>query len=173
MAPRDLRYELMREQYQAQRNRREQIRESVATPVSAMAFTVFNLSTLAKNIDLKNVTEPLSLIMLLLFSLSIVLLLVGAAFIIMVEKGYIYVDPPDLRELVQVEEALRKRDERNGDEDVGDDMKDLLTGSYDIVYRWYFAANEKAARERTWGLHLILMALVMIVLGYAILPFQG
>jgi hypothetical protein len=173
VTPRDLRYDVMREQYQTQRNRREQIRGSVATPVSAMAFTVFNLSTLAKNISFQSVTEPLGLLLLLLFIFSVVLLLIGATFIIMVEKGFIYVDPPDLRELIHAEEQLRGREERNGDEEVGEDMKDLLTGSYDIVYRWYFAANEKAARDRTRGLHLILLALVMIVLGYAILPFLG
>lgn len=173
MTPRDMRYDVMREQYQAQRNRREEIRGSVATPVSAMAFTVFNLSTLAKNVSFQSVNEPLGLLLLILFISSIVLLLIGAAFIIMVERGFIYVDPPDLREMVLAEEKLRGHKEKAADEEIGEDMKDLLTGSYDIVYRWYFAANEKAARDRTRGLHLILLALVMIVLGYAILPFHG
>lgn len=173
MTPRELRYDLMREQYQTQRDRREQIRGSVATPVSAMAFTVFNLSTLAQNIDFQRINEPVGLLLSVLFILSIILLLVGATFIIMVERGFIYVDPPDLREMLLAEEKLRGRDERNEDEEVGEDMKDLLTGSFDIIYRWYFAANEKAARDRTRGLHLILLALVMIVLSYSLLPFHG
>lgn len=173
MTPLELRYEVMREQYQTQRDRREQIRSSVATPVSAMAFTVFNLSTLAKHINTQNMNEPLGLILVVLFIASIVLLLIGAAYIIMVERGFIYVDPPDLREMLLAEEKFRGREERTSDEEVGEDLKELLTGSFDIVYRWYFTANEKAARDRTRGLHLILLALIMIVLGYSILPFMA
>lgn len=173
MTPRDIRYDVMYEQYQTQRSRREQIRTSVATPVSAMAFTVFNLSTLATNVDFQNITEWQDFLLLILFFLSVVLLVVGAAYIVMVEKGFIYVDPPDLEELINSEKQLRGREVRNNDEEVGEDMKDLLTGSFDIVYRWYFSANERAARDRTRGLHSILLALVMIVIGLAILPFHG
>ncbi|WP_158700893.1 hypothetical protein [Phytohalomonas tamaricis] len=171
MDPIRLRFEVMRELYQSQRDRREQIRGSVATPVSALAFTVFNLSTLATQLNVESWAYPVNFIITLLFFLSVVLLLSGAAFIIGLERGVIYVDPPDLRELVEVEKRLREQG-NNDNEAIADQMQDMLSGSYDVAYRWYFAANEQAARDRTQGLHLILFSLGLIVVAFALLPFQ-
>lgn len=171
-----LRFEVMRELYQSQRDRREQIRSSVATPVSALAFTVFNLSTLATQYNLENWQHPINLAIGLLFFASVVLLLSGAAFIINLEKGFIYVDPPDLRELIETERRLREENEKGGntkgEDEITAQLQDVMSGSYDIVYRWYFAANEQAARDRTRGLHLILFSLGLIVVAFALLPFQ-
>ncbi|MHB0775055.1 hypothetical protein [Halomonas sp. WWR20] len=171
MDPVRLRYEVTRELYQSQRDRREQIRSSVATPVSALAFTVFNLSTLATHFNVENWNYPINLAIGVLFFASVVLLLTGAAFIISLEKGFIYVDPPDLRELIDAETRLKNT---NGEQKelIAEQMQEMMSGSYDIVYRWYFAANEQAARDRTRGLHLILFSLALIVVAFALLPFQ-
>ena len=171
MDPVRLRFDAMRELYQSQRDRREQIRSSVATPVSALAFTVFNLSTLATNYHLEHWNYPVNLAIGVLFFTSVVLLLSGAAFIINLERGFIYVDPPDLKELVEAENKLREQGGKS-EEAIAAQMQNMMAGSYDIVYRWYFAANEHAARDRTRGLHLILFSLGLIVVAFALLPFQ-
>ncbi|MWJ26729.1 hypothetical protein LG290_06295 [Halomonas sediminis] len=170
MDPIRLRFEVMRDLYQSQRDRREQIRSSVATPVSAMAFTVFNLSTLATHLNLENWSYPANMAISIMFFISIVLLLSGAILIVRLERSFIYVDPPDLEELVSAEKILRYSE--NSDEAVAGQLQEMMSGSYDIVYRWYFAANEQAARDRTHGLHLILFSLIIIVISYAFLPFQ-
>ncbi|MFD2435970.1 hypothetical protein [Modicisalibacter luteus] len=107
----------------------------------------------------------------MLFFTSVVLLLSGAAFIINLERGFIYVDPPDLKELVEAENKLKEQGDKS-DEAIAAQMQDMMSGSYDIVYRWYFAANEQAAHDRTRGLHLILLSLGLIVVTFALLPFQ-
>lgn len=166
-----LRFEAMRDLYQTQRDRREHIRDSVATPVAALAFSVFNLSTLASSYDFGNWAHPAGLAIAVIALTSVAALLVAAALIIRIERNFVYLDPPDLHELVDAEQRIRAAGD-NSDENASEKMHDLLAGTYDIIYRRYFAGNEHAARDRTWGLRLIMFALGLLAVAFVLLPAQ-
>lgn len=184
MTPSRLRYETYRALFQSERDRREEIRGGVATPVAAMAFSVYALSAMATNFQAARWFEPTALAILVLVGLSILSLLAGAWLIVRVEMDYVYLDPPDLQELVAAEKRLRAlaRSEHQGEDDAeapppDDDrivaqLQDLLAAAYDIVYRRYFAGNEMAARDRTRGLRLLVLALVLLALAFGVLPFH-
>lgn len=172
MDPKRLRFEIMRDLYEAQRTRREHIRNSVATPVAALAFSVFNLSTISTHVVFGDWSRPVNVTIAGLSLASVLTLLAGVILIIRVERNVMYLDPPDLEELVRSEGQIRAAGAENEDEVLAR-MHDLMAGSYDIVYRRYFAANEQAARDRTRGLHLILIALALIVVVLCLLPFQS
>lgn len=166
-----LRYEVMRDFYHVQRERREHIRNSVATPVAALAFSIFNLSALAANVTVDNLASAPGIAIAILAVFSVAAMMWAARLIVGVERNVVYLDPPDLEEMVAAETQIRRD---GGDEAaVAAKMLDLMSGSYDIVYRRYFAANEQAARDRTKGLRLILVALIAIALCFLILPFQA
>ena len=172
MTPSDLRFELARNMYTSQRSRREEVRSGVATPVAALAFSVFNLSTLATYYAAGQWMQPVNLAIGILALLSIGSLITGAGFIVRMEWNVIYMDPPDLQEIVRAERAFRRMGSES-DEALVACMQDVMAGAYDIVYRRYFAANEQAARDRTRGLHYMMGALVLLSLAYALLPFQA
>jgi hypothetical protein len=88
------------------------------------------------------------------------------------ERNVIYIDSPDLEELVYAERQLRAR---SGDDDelVERQLQGMMAASYDIIYRRYFAYNEQASRDRTRGLHLVMFGLCLIMVTLAILPFQA
>lgn len=168
-----LRYEVMRDLYHVQRERREQIRNSVATPVAALAFSIFNLSALAANVSVDNLASPPGIAISALALLSVAAMIRAALLIVGVERNVVYLDPPDLEEMVAAESHIRHHCDSGDEAAVAARMQDLMSGSYDIVYRRYFAANEQAARDRTKGLRLILVALIAIALCFLLLPFQA
>lgn len=171
MNPVRLRFEVMRDLYQSQRQRREQIRDSVATPVAGLAFSVYSVSALAAHFDAGHLAHPVNLTIAVLALISILFLMAGAFLIIRLEKNVVYMDPPDLEELVSAERRIRNSG-HDDDEAAAAQLHDLMAGAYDIVYRRYFAANEQAARDRTRGLHFILYGLCLIAVALAFLPFQ-
>lgn len=161
----------MRERYETQRDRREQIRNSIATPVTAMAFSVYTLAWVSGRIDVSQWQHPIGFTVILLAGFSVLCLLGGAFLIIRMERDVIYIDPPDLQELIFAEQQLRERS--NGDDIlVEKQLREMMTASYDIIYRRYFAANEQTSRDRTRGLHLIVLGLSVIMIVLMLLPFQ-
>ncbi|WP_404363279.1 hypothetical protein [Marinobacter sp.] len=168
----ELIYETMRERYQSQRDRREQIRSSVATPVTALAFSVYTLAWVSGRIDVSQWENAPTLAAMVLMSISVLCLLAGAIFIVRMERNIIYIDPPDLEELVAAESRLRQLREKDH-EYVQDQMRGMMAGAYDIIYRRYFASNEQASRDRTRGLHLIVFGLSLTMIALVVLPFQG
>jgi hypothetical protein len=172
MDTRQLRFETMRDLYQTQRDRRDAIRGSIATPVAAFAFSIFDLSNLATHYDINNIDSVPGIIIATIAVCIVATLLYAAFLIINVERNFIYIDPPDLEGMLHSEESIRNSTEASDENTTAEQMRDLLTGSYDIIYRQYFAANEHAARDRTLGLRLILCALAAIAVAFLILPFQ-
>jgi len=167
MTPAGFRLDITREMFRVQRQRRDDIRASLATPVAALAFSVFNLATLAPLIELGRPTA----VDLVIWALAILatLALVGACLLIVrVEWRFIYLDPPDLEAIVAAEAQLAERvpdvDERL------ERLRDYMAGAYDIGYRRYFAENEQRSRDRTYGLRLIILALSALMLAFVILP---
>ena len=158
----------MRELYQAQRERRESIRGSVATPVAALAFSIFDLSTIASHF--RPDTNPVGIAIVSLVGISVLCLLASAVLIVRMEYGFIYLDPPDTEEMLRAEGIIS---EHNEGQDVIGPLYDFLAAAYDVVYRRYFAGNEQAARDRTRGLRLILLALGLLAIALLLLPFQG
>lgn len=171
MTPSRLKYEAMHNLYEAQRERRETIRNSVATPVAAFAFSIYNLSAIATKFKTSQLLEPAGLAIAVLTVLAVGCLLAAAALIVRMERGVVYLDPPDLEELVRAEKQIRARHDDH--DQVVSKLQDLLAGAYHIVYRRYFAANEQAARDRTRGLRLVLAALALLSLALLLLPLHA
>ena len=48
-----------------------------------------------------------------------------------------------------------------------------MAGAYDMGYRRYFAENERRARDRTYGLRLIIPALAVLMFAFALMPLAG
>ena len=165
-----LRHEAIHDMYRTQRERREAIRDSVATPVAALAFSVFNLGTLAVHYDTASWATPVGLVIAVLGAVATLCLVGAAALVIRMEYGFVYYDPPDLEEMVRAENALRE--EHADERDTLRSMYDFLAASYDIIYRQYFTENEQAARDRTRALRLILVALCLFAVSLALLPWQ-
>jgi hypothetical protein len=164
------RLDITREMFRVQRQRRDEIRASLATPVAALAFSVFNLATLAPLIELRAPTAfDLAAWGL---ALAAVLALIGASLLIVrVEWRFIYLDPPDLEAIVAAERQLAER--VSDPEERLDRLRDFMAGAYDIGYRRYFAENEQRARDRTYGLRLIILALGLLMLAFALVPLAG
>ena len=171
MTPAELRFEAMRERYHSQRDRREEIRNSVATPVAGLAFSAYTLSMVTGRVDVSQWQEPVTFAAMLVTGLALLALLAGALLIVRMEKNVIYIDPPDLQEMVNIEKQLYEAN--HDDTEVLRQLQDTLCGAYDIICRRYFASNEQAARDRTRGLHLILLGLALIMIALVLLPFQG
>lgn len=171
MSSSELIFYAMRERYQTQRDRREQIRGSVATPVTAMAFSVYTLAWVTGRVDVSQWQHPIGFAVIALAVVSVLCLLGGAFLIVRMERDVIYIDPPDLQELVYAEAQLK---EKSGGDDalVEQQLRDMMTASYDIIYRRYFATNEQTSRDRTRGLHLIVFGLCSIMVALLLLPLQ-
>lgn len=166
-----LRYEAMRDLYQAQRERRETIRNSVATPVAALAFSVFDLSTIAVHYHPAAFGRFFGSAIAIMVGAAVICLVAAAALIVRMEYGVIYLDPPDVEELVHAERMMIAN--QTTKEELIDRLHDFLAGSYHVAYHRYFSENEQAARDRTRGLRLILVALGMLSISFLLLPFQG
>lgn len=170
MTPAELHYEITRDMFAAQRQRHDDIRASLATPVAALAFSAFNMATLIPLIDLATPTA-IDLAAWGLAVVALIALMAASLLIVRVEWRFVYLDPPDLEAIVESEKVLARR----GTEPAQhvDQLRDYMAGAYDIVYRRYFAENEQRARDRTYGLRLIILALVALMLAFVLLPLRG
>ncbi len=168
MARKHQHMDLYKDLYLNERYRREQTRQSVSTPVAALAFSVFNLGTLATNFD-PDIWGISEIVIAILACISIISLIVAAILIIKVEAGIYYYDPPNLEEMMKAEHSLRESSV--SDDEFERKMSEYLVICYDIAYRRYFHSNEQAAYFRTTGMHLIVIAMVFISLAYLFLPF--
>jgi hypothetical protein len=168
----DLGYELYRDLYFSERQRRETIRGSIAVPTAALAFSIYSLSMLATQFDLTRWHEPFAIAIGLLSLLATGLLIVAAANIGRVEWMFVYHDPPDLEALVKAEDQARRElgDWWLEDGEGKRQLRGVLTASFYIAYGKYFAANQRSARRRTLALRQVLAALVSLALAFALLP---
>lgn len=168
MTPAGFRLDITREMFRVRRQRRDDVPASLATPVAALAFSVFNLATLAPLVDLAAPTAlDVALWGLALFAVAA--LVAACLLIVRVEWRFIYFDPPDLEATVEAERQLAAR---IGDPDERlERLRDYMAGAYGIGYRRYFAENEQ--RERTYGLRLIILALAVLMFAFALVPLAG
>lgn len=174
----EVKHDHYRELFLGARDNRTQIRGSLATPVAATAFTVFNLGTLATNFDAARATDPIGVVICLLAVACVALILASAYCTVKVEWHFVHLEPPDLPEIVRVEQELRAAHrQRDGkfpsSEAVSEDLQDVLTGSYYAGYDAYIVGNSESARYRMWALRLVLLALACIAVAFLLLPFQG
>ena len=167
MTPSGFRLDITREMFRVQRQRRDDIRASLATPVAALAFSVFDLATLAPLIDLR-APGPVDVVIWALSLVAVVALVGAGLLIVRVEWRFIYLDPPDLEAVVEAERQLAER-VSDADERL-ERLRDYMAGAYDIGYRRYFAENEQRARDRTYGLRLIILALAVLMVAFALVP---
>jgi hypothetical protein len=170
MTPSEFRFEILREMYRVQRQRRDDIRASLATPVAALAFSAYVVASLVPLLG-PGLAEPAHLAAYALALTAVAALAAAALLIVRVEWRFIYLDPPDLETLVDAERALA----RDGLDEATRRacMHDYMAGVFDIAYRRYFAENEQRARDRTYGLRLILLALLLLMVAFALLPLAG
>lgn len=165
-----MKHALCKDLYLCERGRREEIRQSVATPVAALAFSIFNLGNLSTQYDASAWPETVSLVIATLMLASVLILLLASLLIIKVERLIFYYDPPSLKDLTTVEKNIENKIGKNGN--IEEEMQNYISACYDISYRKHFISNERAARDRTRGLHLIVLALMIIAIAYLFLPFQ-
>lgn len=174
----EIKHDHYRDLFLGARDNRTQIRGSLATPVAATAFTVFNLGTLATNFDASRAAEPVGLVIGLLAMACVALILASVYCTVKVEWHFVHLEPPDLPEIVRVEEQIRAAHrDRNGQsasrEAVSEDLQDVLTGSYYAGYDSYIVGNVESALYRMWALRLVLLALACVAVAFLLLPFQG
>jgi hypothetical protein len=171
--PAELRHQLYRDLFFAERTRREQIRGSIAIPVSAIAFSVYAFSALATNLDLNRWQQPASLAVIALALLALCAVLAASICLIRVEWLMLFHEPPDLDELVDAEQQIRDalRDERErAAEAVERHYVGLLTGAYSIAYRRQFVGNEASAKYRAWAVRFVVLALLLLFFAHMVLP---
>ena len=161
-----LHLEHARQLFLSERSRREAIRGSLSTPVAAISFAVFALSTLAVEIDAARWQEGSALAILLLGLAAIAALFVSAWHVVQSEWLFVYHEPPPLEDLLDEDAELL--DDGSQEKHV----RDLLTASYAVAYQQYLQGNAVSARRRTWALRLILLSLLLQAVAFVILPFH-
>ena len=173
--PAELRHQLYRDLFFAERTRREQIRGSIGIPVSAIAFSVYAFGTLATNLNLERWQQPATLILIALALLALTAVLAASVCLIRVEWLMLFHEPPDLDELVDAEahirSALQGEPEHEGAA-VGRHYLGMLTGAYDIAYRRQFVGNEASAKYRAWAVRFVVLGLVLLFFAQMVLPFH-
>jgi len=177
-SPAEIRHDHYRHLFLDARENRGRIRNGLATPVAAAAFTVFNLGTLAQNFDASRAAEPVSLVIAVLAAACVTLILAAVYCTVKVEWRFVHLEPPDLPEIVRVEQRIRAahrdRNDRLASSDVvSEELQNILTGSYYAGYDAYITGNAQSALYRMWALRLVLLALACVAIGFLLLPFQG
>jgi hypothetical protein len=162
-----LHLEHTRELFLSERSRREGIRGSLSTPVAAISFAVFALSTLAVEFDATRWWEGSALAILLLGATAIAALFASAWQVVQSEWLFVYHEPPRLEDLLEQQEGAPL--ELAAEEDR---IRRLLAASYSVAYQQYLQGNAISARRRTWALRLILVSLLLQAVAFAILPFN-
>lgn len=172
--PAELRHQLFRDLFFAERQRREQIRGSIGIPLSAIAFAVYAFGTLASNVDLARWQQLPTLALIALALLALGAILAAAVCLIRVEWLMTLHDPPDLAELIAAERQIRNALGGDGAEEtaVEGQYLGLLLGAYDIAYQRHFLGNEASAKHRAWAVRLVVLALVLLFFAYVALPFH-
>jgi hypothetical protein len=161
----DLHLEHTRQLFLSERSRREATRSSLSTPVAAISFAVFALSTLATEIEADRWREAPTLAILALGLLAVVALFASAYQVLRSEWLFVYNEPPRLVDLVPDQDGL-------SDEEAQSRVRSLLTASYAVAYEQYLQGNTLSARRRTWALRLVLLSLLLQASAFAILPFH-
>ena len=166
---RELRHEHFRQIFLSEQSRRESIRSSIGTPVSAISFAVFALGNLAVRFDASRLSEPTAIVIAVLTAISVLALLGAVHQVFMVEWLFVHHKPPRLTDLVQADESLRagKREE-----EVVAGILDLMTASYSIAFEQYLWGNTVSARSRTRALRLVMLSLTFLAAGFLLLPFH-
>lgn len=161
----DLHLEHARHLFLSERTRRESIRSSLSTPVAAISFSVFALSSLSVEVDPRQWPQPPTIALLVLGMVATIALFASAYQVVMSEWLFVYHEPPRLADLLDdTGTSAPEAEERR--------VRGLLTASYAVAYEQYLKGNADSARRRTWALRLILASLLLQALGFLILPFQ-
>jgi hypothetical protein len=158
----------IRELFFAERSRRELIRSSLSTPVAAISFAVFALSTLSVHVELDRWSQLPTLLIMVMSAGAAAALFASAYQVIMSEWLFTYHEPPRLPDL------LNGGDSTDGPaaEDDDDRIRGLLAASYAVAYEQYLKGNAVSARRRTWALRLILLSLLLQAAAFVILPLH-
>jgi len=174
--PAEIKYEHYRQLFLNARADRSQARGSLAVPVAAAAFVVFNLGTLAQNFDASRAMEPVGLAIGLLATTAVSVLLGAVYCPIRAEWHFVHCEPPDLPGIVRMEEQMRLAHQECDDDrlesSMGRQLQAVLTGSYYVGYEAYVVGNLGTARYRTWALRLVLIALACLAVALLLLPFH-
>lgn len=173
--PIEIKHDHYRQLFFDARASRGQVRGSLATPVAATAFTVFNLGTLARSFDASRSTEPVGLALGLLAVASVVLVIAAIYCAVRVEWHFVHLEPPDLAEIARIEDRIQAdqpklEEQRDLRPAVSEELQKLLTGAY---YEAYIVGNARSARYRMWALRLVLLALACLAVAFLLLPFQA
>lgn len=166
---RELRHEHFRQIYMSERSRRESIRSSIGTPVSAISFSVFALGNLLVQFDASRLGEPTAMAIAVLATTSVVALLAAVHQVFMVEWLFVHHEAPRLPDLMEAEERMRAV---MGEDEVAAGMMDLMTASYSIAFEQHLWGNTVSARSRTWALRLVLLSLTFLAAAFLLLPFH-
>lgn len=161
----DFHLEHTRELFLSERTRRESIRGSLSTPVAAISFAVFALSTLAVEVDADRWRQAPTFAILVLGAAAILALFASAYQVLRSEWLFVYNEPPRLIDLVSPGDA-------HPDSREEDRVRGLLAASYAVSYEQYLQGNTVSARRRTWALRLVLLSLLFQAAAFAILPFH-
>lgn len=156
--------EHVRQVFFAERARREAIRGSLSTPVAAISFAVFALSSLSVEIDVERLEQVSTLAILLLAFCSVAALFASAYQVLLSEWLFVYHEPPRLPDLLAGEGAQEGADEAAA--------RSVLAASYALAYEEQLKGNAISAIRRTWALRLILLALLLQAIAFVILPFH-
>lgn len=154
-----------RQLFLSERARREAIRGSLSTPVAAISFAVFALSSLSVEIDVAHWREAPTLAMLALAAGAILALVASAWQVVLSEWLFVYHEPPRLPDLLAEEGTPRADAEAR--------TRAVLAASYAVAYEQYLQGNAISAKHRTRALRLILVSLLLQAFAFAALPFQA
>jgi hypothetical protein len=174
--PIEVKHEHYRQLFLNARADRTQARGSLAVPVAAAAFAVFNLGTLAQSFDASRAMEPVGSVLGLLALASVISLLGAVYCTIRAEWHFVHVEPPDLPEIARMEEQMRRAHQQPDDDrlesSVSRQLQNVLTASYYVGYEAYVVGNIGTARYRMWALRLVLIALACLAVALLLLPFH-
>jgi len=148
-----------------ERTRRESIRGSLSTPVAAISFAVFAISSLSVEVNPAHWRQPSTILIFVLAVLATIALFASAWQVLMAEWLFVYHEPPRLVDLLDNES---ERGAAQGD----DQLCALLASSYAVAHEQYLKGNAISARRRTWALRLILLSLLLQALAFMVLPFH-
>ncbi len=160
----ELHLEHARTLFLSERSRRESIRASLSTPVAAISFAVFALSSLSVQVDIGDWWEWPTPALIALGAAAVVALFASASQVVMSEWLFVYHEPPRLTDLVDSADS----DEENAEAR----LRGILAASYAVAYEQYLMGNADSARRRTWALRLILVSLLLQAVAFLILPFH-
>lgn len=159
----ELHLEHTRHLFLSERSRRESIRGSLSTPVAAISFAVFALSSLSSEMDIQQWWRWSTLVIVALGAAAVVALFASAYLVVMSEWLFVHHEPPRLTDLVKDSEDEVDAEAR---------VRGTLAASYAVAYDQYLKGNADSARRRTWALRLILSSLLLQAVAFLILPLH-